>query len=407
MAKTATSQNITGLTNATSYTFTVKSVDTTGNKSSGTTVTRAPADTTAPANASVLNATAGSTQISLSWTNPTDADFNGVEISWTPTGGSPAQPLTVAKTATSQNITGLTNATSYTFTVKSVDTTGNKSSGTTLLQTPNAPVGVSATIGTLTAVVGGTFNNGTSNMTVSSFHMSTYEITQAQYTTVTGNSPSSYLGDTSRPVESVTWYDAAEFCNKLSDRDGLSKVYTITGRTPANGYPITSATVTMTIANSGYRLPTEAEWEFAARGGNLTHGYTYSGSNTQNNVAWWEINSQSRTHPVGTKAANELGLYDMTGNVAEWCWDWYADYPSGAQNDYVGPAPTTPPGMNGPLKAFRGASWNDGAMQNGYDEEYTYTNPVNFRTNPLMNFISLDSPDHRDSTIGLRVVSRP
>jgi formylglycine-generating enzyme required for sulfatase activity len=204
---------------------------------------------------------------------------------------------------------------------------------------------------TMLPVAGGTFNNGTSNVTLNSFTMSKYEVTQAQYQIVTGNSPSYFTGDTSRPVEQVTWYDAVEFCNKLSEREGLTDVYTITGRIPSTGYPITGATsVTATWTNNGYRLPTEAQWEYAARGGVNTHGYAYAGSNTIDSVAWYLSNSGGTTHAVGGKLANELGLYDLSGNVWEWCYDWYATYPSGAQTDPTGAA-------SGTYRINRGGCW--------------------------------------------------
>jgi formylglycine-generating enzyme required for sulfatase activity len=174
--------------------------------------------------------------------------------------------------------------------------------------------------------------------------MGKYEVTQELYQSVTGNNPSNFSGS-NLPVEIVTWYNAVSFCNKLSEREKLQPVYTISGRNPATGYPITSATVTADWNRNGYRLPTEAQWEYAAKGGNGSPGnYTYAGSDTVGDVAWyWDnIPSQSSgnpgygTQPVGTKAPNGLGLYDMSGNVWEWCWDWYGEYSSGAQTDPLG-----------------------------------------------------------------------
>lgn len=201
------------------------------------------------------------------------------------------------------------------------------------------------------SVTGGSFNNGTAQVTLTSFSMSSTEITQAQYASVMGYNPSSFTSDTRRPVENVSWYDTVEFCNKFSVLAGLEAVYTISDRVPATGYPITGATVTMDMAKNGYRLPTEAEWEFAARGGNSTHNYTYAGSNTLGDVAWYTDNSDSMTHAVALKAANELGLYDMSGNAQEWCWDWFGDYASEAQIDPTGEA-------SGSYRIMRGGAWN-------------------------------------------------
>jgi len=138
LTASATSQVITGLTNNTAYTFTIKATDLTGNISTGVTATKTPAapDTTAPGNPTNITAQAGNGQVTLSWTNPGDSDFNGVVISWTPTGGSPSQPVPLSSSATSQVITGLTNNTAYTFTMKATDLTGNISTGGTITRTP-------------------------------------------------------------------------------------------------------------------------------------------------------------------------------------------------------------------------------------------------------------------------------
>ena len=188
-------------------------------------------------------------------------------------------------------------------------------------------------------------------VTLTGFYMGKYEVTQAQYQTVTGNNPSQFTGN-DLPVEYVTWYDAVEFCNKLSEMEGYQPVYTISGRTPATGYPITSATVTANWGSNGYRLPTEAEWEYAARGGNGSPGnYIYSGSNNVDNVAWYGSNSGYTTHAVGTKAPNGLGIYDMSGNVWEWCWDRFGNYPAEAQNNPTGAS-------SGSNRVLRGGSWH-------------------------------------------------
>ncbi len=145
------------------------------------------------------------------------------------------------------------------------------------------------------------------------FYIGKTEVTQAQWKAVMGNNPSNFKGD-NNPVEQVNWYDAVEFCNKLSEMEGLQKCYSGSGDNTSCNFKA-----------SGYRLPTEAEWEFAAKGGNQSRGYTYSGSNNVGDVAWYSSNSGSKTQPVATNRANELGIHDMSGNVWEWCWDWYTE----------------------------------------------------------------------------------
>ena len=225
---------------------------------------------------------------------------------------------------------------------------------------------------TTVKVEGGSCTLNDKEVTLSSFWISPYEVTQAEFESLmTGNqngieaNPSYFQGERyppaegevqeRRPVEKVSWYDAIVYCNLLSIKAGLTPCYTIKGSTDPAAWGTSPthpsaedyadwASVTCNFDADGYRLPTEAEWEYAARGGKTgitdgTWSYKYSGSNTADDVAWYSVNSYFKTHEVGKKQANALGLYDMSGNVWERCWDWYGSssgYPSGTE-DPAGP----------------------------------------------------------------------
>ena len=218
-------------------------------------------------------------------------------------------------------------------------------------------------INNMVYVSGGTFTMGatseqgsdapdnekpTHSVTLSSYYICKYEVTQALWRAVMGSNPSPFKGD-NLPVERVSWNDCQTFINRLNSYTGRN-----------------------------FRLPTEAEWEFAARGGNYSRHYKYSGSNHFRHVAWYNGNSGKRTHPVGTKQANELGLYDMSGNVWEWCSDWYGSYSSYSQNDPTGP-------NSGSYRVLRSSSWYNSARHCRSTFRFRY------------------SPGYRDYGLGLRL----
>ena len=185
-------------------------------------------------------------------------------------------------------------------------------------------------------VEGGTFSMGATSeqgsdaydrekpvhsVTLSDYYIGETEVTQELWEAVMGSNPSRFTGNNQRPVDNVSWNDCQEFIKELNRLMGKK-----------------------------FRLPTEAEWEYAARGGKYSRGYRYSGSNNADEVAWYIYNSGDETHPVKTKKANELGLYDMSGNVYEWCNDWKGNYQSNSQTNPTGPS-------EGESRVLRGGGW--------------------------------------------------
>ena len=203
-----------------------------------------------------------------------------------------------------------------------VDTVRADTPVATLDVPENCPEVIKQLVANMVRVEGGTFTMGATpeqdsdpifgdkpahQVTLSDFYIGKYEVTQAEWQAVMGTNPSLFKGN-NLPVGCVSWNDCQEFISKLNE-----------------------------LTHQNFRLPTEAEWEYAARGGNQSQSYKYSGSNNLDNVGWYKENSNYTAHPVGQKRSNELGLYDMSGNVCEWCQDWYGEYSSASQMNPQGP----------------------------------------------------------------------
>ena len=232
-------------------------------------------------------------------------------------------------------------------------------------------------------VEGGVFKyRDTVECEVSDFYLGQYQVSQQLWEKVMGNNLHKRFHGKGLPMENISWYDCVEFCNRLSELGGLEKVYQIdkSRKDPHNTSNVDYLkwTVISNFEANGYRLPTATEWEYAARGGKYAKGSEYVGSAILNEVGWYQKNSHRETQVVGIQLPNELGLYNLSGNVWEWCWDWRGNYPPKRIKDYRGP-------KRGRSRVLRGGSWYNAAEDcRVSNRRYSY-------------------PDYRDDDYGFRL----
>jgi len=326
------------------------------------------------------NVTNQPTTITLSW-NCSDPDGDAVTYDvYFGTSSNSMTKVSSGQTGKTLNRSNLSIGTTYYWKVVAKDSKGGTTEGPvwrfTTSAVPEGMVLVEKGSFTMGDTWGGGFSDEKPTHKVTftyDFYIGKYEVTFNEYDAfcnATGRSkPSdSGWGRGQRPVINVSWNDAIAYCNWLSEKEKLPKAYDSNGNLLDKDGRVTTDPSKVV----GYRLPTEAEWEYAARGGNKSKGYKYSGSDNVSDVAWYSSNSGSKTQEVGKKAPNELGLYDMSGNVWEWCSDWYGSYSSSAQtNPYNSTA--------GSGRVLRGGSWYD-------DASYTRVADRNRRSPTYTNY---------------------